>query len=113
MLCSSCQRVCEIIVCIEISVLISIQYSDLVPNLAEKNINAVNTLRKGCFVVMRNVTKQGGRFYIGEVLDMYKKGASKRHCSIDIATSTVALSYLSLRVFLPVTLVSTSLHASQ
>ena len=57
-------------------------------------------------MVMENKTMTGARFYIGEVLDIYKKGASKQHCSIDTAISTIGLLYLSLCVYLPMTLVS-------
>ena len=44
-------------------------------------------------------TKQ--RFYIGEVLDMYKQAASSRYGSVDNATTASSLSYLALRVYLP------------
>ncbi|KAF9526823.1 hypothetical protein CPB83DRAFT_837122 [Crepidotus variabilis] len=52
------------------------------PQLSEKNVTALNELKRGSFLIMRT-TK---RFYIGEVLDIYKKGQS--------------LSWLSLRVYL-------------
>jgi hypothetical protein len=41
------------------------------------------------------------RFYIGEVLDMYKQAASSRYGSVDDATTASSLSYLALRVYLP------------
>ncbi|ETW75569.1 hypothetical protein HETIRDRAFT_330930 [Heterobasidion irregulare TC 32-1] len=78
--------------------------SDVVPNLAAKNVNAIHTLRKGCYVVMKNKTPSGGRFYVGEILDIYMQGASSRHGSIDVAVSTAGFSYLSLRVYLPIAL---------
>lgn len=54
---------------------------------------------------MRNKWKDGGRFFIGEVLDLYTKG-SGRHCSVDTVDKASDLSYLSLRVYLPLSLVS-------
>ena len=41
------------------------------------------------------------RFYIGEVLDMYKQAASNRYGSVDSATTASSLFYLALRVYLP------------
>ncbi|EIM82315.1 uncharacterized protein STEHIDRAFT_114253 [Stereum hirsutum FP-91666 SS1] len=52
---------------------------------------------------MRNKWKGGGRFFIGEVLDLYTKG-SGRHCSVDTVDKASDLSYLSLRVYLPLSL---------
>ncbi|KAJ6608847.1 hypothetical protein B0H10DRAFT_1763796, partial [Mycena sp. CBHHK59/15] len=43
----------------------------------------------------------GTRFYVREILDVYKKGANSRHSSVPNATSTSGLSYLSLKVYLP------------
>jgi hypothetical protein len=54
-------------------------------------------------VIMRT-TK---RTYIGKILDIYKKGSSGRHGSVDSADSITALSYLSLEVYLPFHRVST------
>lgn len=79
--------------------------ADVVPNVQAKNINVVNVLHKACFVIMRNKWKGGGRFYIGEVLDLYTKGAG-RHCSVETVTNAGELSFLSLRVYLPLNLVS-------
>ncbi|KAJ7648321.1 hypothetical protein DFH06DRAFT_1135766 [Mycena polygramma] len=42
----------------------------------------------------------GKRFYIGEIMDVYKKAASSRYGSIEDATTASGLSYLSLRVYL-------------
>jgi hypothetical protein len=39
--------------------------------------------------------------YIGEVLDIYKKGANGCYSSLDAAPSTTGLSSLSLHVYLP------------
>ncbi|KAE9383937.1 hypothetical protein BT96DRAFT_739387, partial [Gymnopus androsaceus JB14] len=44
------------------------------------------------------------RMYIGQVLDIYKKGQNSRHGSVHEATELSGLSYLSLRVFLPLRL---------
>jgi hypothetical protein len=40
------------------------------------------------------------RFYVGEVLDIYKQAGSSRYGSVDDATSASSLSYLALRVYL-------------
>ena len=40
------------------------------------------------------------RFYIGEVLDIYKQAASSRYGSVDDATTASSLSYFALRVYL-------------
>jgi hypothetical protein len=58
----------------------------------------LHPLRRFTYVIMQ--TKK--RFYIGEVLDIYNRGANSRHGSIDKADSIQGLSYLSLRVYLPV-----------
>ena len=90
----------------EFLVLTSMESGDVVSNLTEKTINVVNSLHRGYFVLMQNMMKGGGHFYISEVLDIYKKGMSSWHCSINIATLILGLLYLSLHVFLPITLVS-------
>ena len=41
------------------------------------------------------------RFYIGEVLDIYKQAAGSRYGSVDDANSASSLSFLALRVYLP------------
>ncbi|OSC98921.1 hypothetical protein PYCCODRAFT_1396354 [Trametes coccinea BRFM310] len=66
------------------------------PNLPSKNVTAVNPLRPGSFVIMKN----DRRTYLGEVLDLYKK-TKNRHGSLDVAATVAGLSYLSLRVYLP------------
>ncbi|KAJ3002779.1 hypothetical protein NUW54_g5663 [Trametes sanguinea] len=72
---------------------------NVVPNLMSKNVTSLNPLRPGTFLVM----KSAKRTYIGEVLDVYKM-ISRRHGSVDVATSVSGLSYLSLRVYLPLTI---------
>lgn len=49
--------------------------------------------------------KNEARMYVGQVLDLYKH-VSRRHGSVDQATSTSGLSYISLRVYLPLSVVS-------
>ncbi|KAJ7490608.1 hypothetical protein FB451DRAFT_1023615, partial [Mycena latifolia] len=39
--------------------------------------------------------------YIGQILDVYKKGASSRYGSIEDSTTVSGLSYMSLLVYLP------------
>ncbi|KIM83783.1 hypothetical protein PILCRDRAFT_818808 [Piloderma croceum F 1598] len=41
------------------------------------------------------------QFYIGEVLDIYKQAARSRYGSVDDANSASSLSFLALRVYLP------------
>ena len=50
-------------------------------------------------------------FFIGEVLDMYKKGPSigGRHSSVSSSPNAAELSYVSLRVYLPLTEASKAL----
>lgn len=71
------------------------------PNFHSKNVTSINPLRPGALLIMKNEA----RTYLGEVLDLYKK-ANRRHGSLDKAASITGLSYLSLRVYLPFTLVS-------
>jgi hypothetical protein len=59
-------------------------------------IDSVFHLERGNFVMMS--TKR--RFYIGEVLNIYKQAASSRYRSVDDATTASGLSYLALRVYL-------------
>lgn len=67
------------------------------PNIAAQNINALFRLQRGNFVIMS--TKL--RFYIGEVLDIYKQAAGSRYGSVEDATAASGLSYLALKVYLP------------
>ena len=48
------------------------------------------------------------RFYIGQVLDLYKRGANSRYGSVESASTAQGLFWLSLRVYLPLQLVRTS-----
>ena len=41
------------------------------------------------------------RFYIGQMLDIYKQAAGSRCGSVVDATSSLSVSYLALRVYLP------------
>lgn len=68
-------------------------------------MSAVNPLRPGVFVIMRYKKLM----FVGEVLDLYKK-VSRRHGSVDESSSVSGLSYFSLRVYLPLGLVSLSNH---
>ena len=67
------------------------------PNLSAQNVNTFVPLERGNCVIMS--TKL--RFYVGEVLDIYKQAAGSRYGSIDDATTASGLSYLALRVYLP------------
>ncbi|KAH9853326.1 hypothetical protein C2E23DRAFT_859281 [Lenzites betulinus] len=71
------------------------------PNIVSKNVNTLNPLRPGSCVIMHSSTKSA-LLYVGEILDLYKY-ASRRHGSIDSAAGLSCLSYLSLRVYLPMT----------
>ena|ERR1700728_1159561 len=66
-------------------------------NIAGQNINSIYRLRGGHFVIMCTDLL---RFYIGEVLDIYKQGTSSRYGSVDDAATASGLSYLALRVYL-------------
>jgi hypothetical protein len=72
--------------------------------LAGQNINSIFRLERGNFVMMS--TKR--RFYIGEVLDIYKQVVSSRYGSVEDATTASSLSYLALRVYLPLQVQSVS-----
>jgi hypothetical protein len=73
------------------------------PNIAGQNINMIYRLLCGNFVIMCTEIQ---RFYIGEVLDIYKQGTSSRYGSVDDASTASGLSYLALRVYLPLTVTS-------
>ncbi|KAI1782137.1 hypothetical protein LXA43DRAFT_977717 [Ganoderma leucocontextum] len=66
------------------------------PNFASKNVNKIVSISPGGMVIMKNKR----RMYLGEVLDVYKK-VGRRHGSIPEASSLSGLSYISLRVYLP------------
>jgi hypothetical protein len=40
------------------------------------------------------------RFYVGEILDIYKQAASSQYGSVDNATTASSLLYLTLKVYL-------------
>jgi hypothetical protein len=58
------------------------------------------SIELGYFVVMRNKKTM----YIGEVLDIYKKGNNSKYGSIEFATTASSLSFLAVRVYLPLQL---------
>ncbi|KAI1786080.1 hypothetical protein LXA43DRAFT_975946 [Ganoderma leucocontextum] len=64
------------------------------PNIASKNVSALHPIHIGSFLVMKN----DKRMYLGEVLDMYKKGKN-RHGSVTEASSCNTLSFFSLRTY--------------
>ena len=70
-------------------------FADL-PNLATKNISIIYPLVLGSFVIACTPR----RHFIGEVLNMYKKGSNSRHNSIISTSSDSELSYISLQVHL-------------
>ena len=49
------------------------------------------------------------RFYIGEILDLYKKGNSGRYGSVESSDNISHLAWLSLRVYLPLEMSAVSL----
>ena len=69
-----------------------------IPNLAGQNINSICQLERGNLGMMLTTMNH---FYVGEVLNIYKQAASSRYGSVDDATSASSLSYLALRVYLP------------
>jgi hypothetical protein len=56
---------------------------ELVPNISGQNVNAFVPLRRGNFVIIS--TKL--RFYVREVLDIYKQATGSRYGSVDDANS--------------------------
>ncbi|KAJ7737961.1 hypothetical protein B0H16DRAFT_1762009 [Mycena metata] len=88
----------------------------VLPNISAKNVHALNPLSVGTYTIVWN----GIRFYVGEILDVYKRGASSRYGSVRNSISTSGLAYMSLRVYLPLTSVCPSslngtfnLHSAQ
>ncbi|KAJ7147344.1 hypothetical protein C8R46DRAFT_1359850 [Mycena filopes] len=73
--------------------------TDVLPNMITKNVHALNPLAVGHMTIMWS----GTRFYIGEILNVYKKGANSRYGSVSSPTSISNLSFLALRVYLPLT----------
>ena len=82
----------------------SLKSQPLLPGILAQNISILQPVLLGAFVIMRTPK----RFYIGEVLNLYKRGIrnNSRYGSIEKATSVGELSWLSLRVFLPLQLMS-------
>ena len=58
-------------------------------------MNTFVPLRRGNFVIMST------KLRFGEVLDIYKQAAGSRYGSVDDANSASSLSFLALRVYLP------------
>ncbi|KAF8200490.1 hypothetical protein K438DRAFT_2110609 [Mycena galopus ATCC 62051] len=73
--------------------------ADVLPNIVAKNVHQLNPLAVGSMTVMWS----GTQFYISEVLDVIKKGANGRYGSLASSPSISGLSFLSLRVYLPLT----------
>ncbi|TFK58820.1 hypothetical protein BDN72DRAFT_949631 [Pluteus cervinus] len=67
-----------------------------IPHLAERNVTVLHKLKRHSFLIMRTST----RYYIGEVLDIYKKGQNSRYGSINTSSTLQEISWLSLRVYL-------------
>ncbi|KAJ7877550.1 hypothetical protein B0H14DRAFT_3782694, partial [Mycena olivaceomarginata] len=63
----------------------------VLPHLVAKNVHQLNPLNVATKVVMWN----GTRFYIGEIMDVFRKGANSRHASVPGSPSISGLSYLS------------------
>ncbi|KAJ6579492.1 hypothetical protein DFH09DRAFT_1445551 [Mycena vulgaris] len=71
----------------------------VLPNIIAKNVHQLNPLAVGSMTLMWS----GKRFYIGQVMDLYKKGANSRYGSLPSSPSVSGLAFLSLRVYLPMT----------
>jgi hypothetical protein len=64
----------------------------VVPNISGQNVNTFVPLQCGNFVIIS--TKL--RFYVGEVLDIYKQAVGSCYGSVDDANSASGLSFLAL-----------------
>jgi hypothetical protein len=73
--------------------------------LSSRNVNGLFFLKRGSFVIART---ESSRAYIGQVLDMYKLASGNRYGSVKTANAVETLKYLSVRVFLPLTVVRNS-----
>ena len=62
-------------------------------------------LKRGSYIIART---ESSRAYIGQVLDMYKLASGNRYGSVKTANAVETLKYLSVRVFLPLTVVCNS-----
>ncbi|KAF8074050.1 hypothetical protein FPV67DRAFT_784077 [Lyophyllum atratum] len=67
------------------------------PNLSGKNVTEIFQMKIGNYAIFRTLK----RTYVGEILDMYKKGASGRYGSIDKIGNASSLQAISVRVYLP------------
>ncbi|KAJ6609185.1 hypothetical protein B0H10DRAFT_2226171 [Mycena sp. CBHHK59/15] len=67
------------------------------PNVTTRNVSILYPIAIGSFLIMRTAD----HVYIGEVLDIYKKGSSGRYGSIPTASAVSDIQAFSLRVFLP------------
>lgn len=90
-----------------------------IPHLPERGVTALNEVRRGVHLIMRSSISVKGskskaeRFYIGEVLDIYKKGQNSRYGSVERQSTLNGLAYLALRVFLPLGItVSTTYYSN-
>jgi hypothetical protein len=68
-----------------------------VTEVGSKNVSVLFPIRVGSFLIMRTTE----RMYIGEVMDIFKKGGNGRYGSIDLAASASEIHAFSLRVYLP------------
>jgi hypothetical protein len=83
--------------------------SSVLPNVATRNINGLFHLKKGSFVIVRNVHRETSRTYIGKVLDLYKMASGNCYGSVKTANTVEELKYLSVKVYLPLMVACTSL----
>jgi len=72
--------------------------------MGSRNVNGVFRLLVGNFVIIRT----DNRTFIGEVLDIYKKGMSNHYASIESADSLSQLAAVAVRAYLPLYVVSWS-----
>ena len=72
--------------------------------MGSRNVNGVFCLLVGNFVIIWT----DNRTFIGEVLDIYKKGMSNRYASIESADSLSQLAAVAVRAYLPLYMVSWS-----
>lgn len=63
----------------------------MVPSLINRNVSTFMPLTPGKLVTMQRTE----RFYLGEVVDIYRKGSNNRYNTIESAADTTSLSYLS------------------
>ncbi|KAF9236407.1 hypothetical protein BU15DRAFT_76980 [Melanogaster broomeanus] len=78
------------------------------PNLQTKNVSKLFPLEHHSVVIVHSTAW----FYIGEVLDIYKKGTNNHYGSIDSSECLSNLSFLSLLVYLPLSGETTGLDSA-